>query len=93
MSVQLKVCLAVLASVAGSPSPKPLFASAQRRSTDARGKPVYHTNVMMAVGTGVAVVCAESVADARERQHLLASLSRWVGGGVSETMSETMSER
>jgi hypothetical protein len=41
------------------------------RSFDARGKPVYHTNVMMAVGTDVAVVCADSVTDAKERQHLL----------------------
>lgn len=40
-------------------------------SSDSRGKSVYHTNVMMAVGTDVAVVCAESVADDKERQHLL----------------------
>eukprot|EP00878_Enallax_costatus_P019111 GHUV01020151.1.p1 GENE.GHUV01020151.1~~GHUV01020151.1.p1 ORF type:complete len:315 (+),score=100.35 GHUV01020151.1:472-1416(+) len=44
-------------------------------SNDGRGKPVYHTNVMMAVGTDVAVVCADSVTDAKERQHLLAKLS------------------
>jgi hypothetical protein len=35
------------------------------------GFPVYHTNVMMAVGTGVAIVCGASVPDDRERQHLL----------------------
>ena len=46
-------------------------------STDAAGFPVYHTNVMMAVGTDVAVVCLESVADPAERQHLLASLRRY----------------
>jgi len=46
------------------------------RSTDLRGKSVYHTNVMMAIGTDVAIVCAESVADAKERQHLLARLSK-----------------
>lgn len=46
------------------------------RSSDLRGKPVYHTNVMMAVGTGVAVVCADSVRDAGERARLLASLSK-----------------
>ncbi|GIL62308.1 hypothetical protein Vafri_16587 [Volvox africanus] len=46
------------------------------RSTDLRGKSVYHTNVMMAVGTGVAIVCADSVKDAKERQHLLSSLRR-----------------
>jgi hypothetical protein len=42
-------------------------------SSDSRGKPVYHTNVMMAIGTDVAVVCADSVADPKERQHLLVS--------------------
>ncbi|PNH03639.1 hypothetical protein TSOC_010283 [Tetrabaena socialis] len=46
------------------------------RSTDLRGKSVYHTNVMMAIGTGVAVVCADSVKDPKERQHLLSSLKR-----------------
>jgi hypothetical protein len=43
------------------------------RSTDARKKSVYHTNVMMAVGTDVAIVCAESVADEKERKRLLVS--------------------
>ena len=46
------------------------------RSTDLRAKSVYHTNVMMAIGTGVAIVCAESVADSQERQRLLSSLGR-----------------
>lgn len=45
-------------------------------STDAKGFPVYHTNVMMAIGTDVAVVCAESVPDDKERAHLLAALRR-----------------
>ncbi|KAF6262116.1 Amidinotransferase [Scenedesmus sp. NREL 46B-D3] len=44
-------------------------------SADCRGKSVYHTNVMMAIGTDVAVVCADSVPDAKERQHLLSKLS------------------
>ncbi len=35
------------------------------------GKPVYRPNVMMAIGTDVAVVCADSVADEKERRHLL----------------------
>ncbi len=52
-----------------------------KRSTDLRGKSVYHTNVMMAVGTGVAIVCADSVRDAKERQHLLVGGRRW-GWGV-----------
>lgn len=42
-------------------------------SHDKRGKPVYHTNVMMAIGTDVAVVCGQSVTDDKERQHLMVS--------------------
>lgn len=45
-------------------------------SRDVRGKVVYHTNVMMAVGTGVAVVCLDSVSDPEERERLRASLAR-----------------
>ena len=45
-------------------------------TTDATGLPVYHTNVMMAVGSDVAVVCAEAVADDKERRRLLTSLRR-----------------
>ena len=44
-------------------------------SSDVHGKPVYHTNVLMAIGTDVAVLCSESIVDERERQHLLARLS------------------
>lgn len=40
------------------------------KSTDSRGGTVYHTNVMMAVGTDVAVVCLESVEDEKERRRL-----------------------
>eukprot|EP00873_Tetraselmis_striata_P017038 jgi/Tetstr1/437302/TSEL_002786.t1 len=45
-------------------------------STDAGGHPVYHTNVMMAIGTDVAIVCSESVEDEKERNHLLTSLRK-----------------
>jgi hypothetical protein len=31
---------------------------------------------MMAIGTGVAIVCAESVADERERRRLLQALGK-----------------
>ena len=44
----------------------------------AKGVPVYHTNVMMAIGTGWAVVCAESITDAAERKAVLEGLV--VGG-------------
>ncbi len=47
---------------------------------------MYHTNVMMAIGTDVAVVCAESVPDDKERARLLAALRRHhqvrVGSGL-----------
>ena len=32
-------------------------------ATDVHGRPIYHTNVMMSVGTTVAVVCAECIED------------------------------
>lgn len=45
-------------------------------STDHAGMPVYHTNVMMAIGTGASVVCLESIADAKERQRLVDVLGK-----------------
>lgn len=43
-------------------------------ATDRHGKAIYHTNVMMSVGTSFAVVCLESIADASERQALSETL-------------------
>lgn len=43
-------------------------------SVDKESRPIYHTNVMMAVGTRVAVVCGESIVDERERQMVMSSL-------------------
>ena len=43
-------------------------------SYDGEGQPVYHTNVVMAIGTNVAVVCTDSVTDAGERAFLLDNL-------------------
>lgn len=43
-------------------------------STDAAGRPVYHTNVMLAIGGGVAVLCAESIAEKRSREAVRATL-------------------
>jgi hypothetical protein len=43
-------------------------------ATDARGVPVYHTNVVLSVGNRVAVVAADSVAPT-EREKLLESLA------------------
>jgi hypothetical protein len=39
-----------------------------------RFHPIYHTNVMMALGTGTAVICAESIRDDHERGKVLSSL-------------------
>jgi len=41
---------------------------------DRTGIPVYHTNVALALGTGVAVLCGEAVGDAAERRALIESL-------------------
>ena len=48
---------------------------------NAQGCQVYHTNVMMAGGTGCAVVCAESVVDAWERKRLPAAPEAAPRGG------------
>lgn len=36
-------------------------------ATDRQGKEIYHTNVMMCVGSSFAVICLESIADEEER--------------------------
>lgn len=36
-------------------------------AADKNGKPIYHTNVMMCIGDGFAVVCTEAIADETER--------------------------
>ena len=38
-------------------------------------RPAYHTNVLMAVGEGVAVLCAEAIPDAARRAAVLAALA------------------
>ena len=45
------------------------------RATDAQGQEIYHTNVMMCVGPGFAVVCLESITDATERVAVVESLT------------------
>lgn len=41
---------------------------------DAEGRPIYHTNVMMCVGDGFAVVCGASIAATAEREKILRRL-------------------
>ncbi len=40
------------------------------------GQPVYHTNVLLAIGATTAVLCAESITDAAQRAAVVASLER-----------------
>ena len=40
------------------------------------GRPAYHTNVLMAIGEGFAVVCAESIAEAGPRAAVIEELGR-----------------
>ena len=40
------------------------------RASDRRGREIYHTNVMMSIGEGFAVLCADSIADAAERRQV-----------------------
>jgi len=44
-------------------------------ATGAADEPAYHTNVLMAIGEGFAVICAEAVTDDGEREQLLSELA------------------
>ncbi len=43
-------------------------------ATDANGKTIYHTNVMMCIGPGFAVICLESTENADEKKTVIESL-------------------
>lgn len=43
-------------------------------ASDAGGRQIYHTNVMMHIGSDMAVVCMESIGDAEERARVRSSL-------------------
>ncbi|TVQ49759.1 MAG: amidinotransferase [Gammaproteobacteria bacterium] len=49
-------------------------------ASDPRGQPVYHTNVMLAVGSQVAIACLDSLPDRAERDGLQHALE--AGGAV-----------
>jgi hypothetical protein len=42
-------------------------------ATDTKGRPIYHTNVLLSLGTAFAVLCPDTV-PARQRQHLVDSI-------------------
>lgn len=45
-------------------------------AVDQGGRAIYHTNVLMAVGTESAILCTESIADPEERKQVLDSLRK-----------------
>lgn len=44
-------------------------------ATDKEGNPIYHTNVMMEVGTQVAVICLEAIKGAAQRHQVISRLN------------------
>ena len=56
------------------------------KALDARGRPIYHTNVMMSVCSSVAIVCADSIADPADRRRVLDALA---AGGRREIITIT----
>ena len=44
-------------------------------ASDEAGRPVYHTNVLMAIGASFAVVCSEAIDDPKRRAQVLAGLA------------------
>jgi hypothetical protein len=60
-------------------------------AVDATGKPVYHTNVMMAVGARFAVVCGASIAELRYRDAVYSKL-RAAGREIIDISLEQMHE-
>ncbi|CAF2081468.1 unnamed protein product [Rotaria magnacalcarata] len=45
-------------------------------SVDDNQKPIYHTNVIMAIGTRVAIICLESIVDQEQRNTIVKSLEQ-----------------
>lgn len=45
-------------------------------SVDENQKPIYHTNVMMAIGTYVAIICLESIVNKEQRNEIVKSLEQ-----------------
>lgn len=58
-------------------------------STDANNFPVYHTNVMMAVGKNIAIICLESIKNKKERD-LVTNHLTFTGKAIIEISLEQM---
>jgi hypothetical protein len=60
-------------------------------AADAAGRPVYHTNVLMAIGARFAVLCSDSIVNEEHRAAVLAKL-RATGHEVVEITLEQMTQ-
>src|ERR1700690_193601 len=58
---------------------------------DGGGRAIYHTNVLMAIGTGFAVICGESIANAAHRAAVLSKL-RATGHDVVDITQQQMAQ-
>ncbi|MCA8830910.1 citrulline utilization hydrolase CtlX [Hymenobacter pini] len=58
------------------------------RAYDAQGQEIYHTNVMMCVGTGFAVVCLESIRSEAERAAVVDSLTSTGHGIIAISLAQ-----
>ena len=59
-------------------------------ATDERGRPIYHTNVLMSVGTGFAVICSGTIKEKAKRAAVLETLES-SGREIVELRSEQLS--
>ena len=58
---------------------------------DSNGRAIYHTNVLMAIGTGFAVVCGDSIANAAHRTAVFSKL-RATGHDIVDISQEQMAQ-
>jgi hypothetical protein len=59
------------------------------RTASSTGKEFYHTNVVMSVGEGFAIICSASIANAEERAKVLQALKETVSEVVDITLEQT----
>lgn len=57
---------------------------------DPKGQPIYHTNVMMALGLDFVVICLEAVPDQREREQLLSHFKATHKAVIEITMQQML---
>lgn len=53
-----------------------MFNALSKKDADSEAVPIYHTNVMMSIGTKYAIVCLESIVDKAQREQVVFSLEK-----------------